>query len=163
MSRLDSVIRRLEAQRKCLGAAAGEIANTDGVVFELGLGNGRTFDHLRELLPDREIFVFDRNVAAHPSCIPDDNHLFLGEFQQTLVDVSERFAGQCALVHADVGTGVEGSSRSMARFLSEILEPFLKNGAIVASDQMFNIAGCEALPLPAGVAPNRYFLLKKIR
>ena len=58
MSRLDSFIRRLEAQRACLEYAAGQIRDLPGPVLELGLGNGRTYDHLRELLPEREIFVF---------------------------------------------------------------------------------------------------------
>ena len=49
MSRLDSFIRRMQAQRDCLNAAAGLIADVPGVVFDLGLGNGRTFDHLREV------------------------------------------------------------------------------------------------------------------
>ena len=49
MSRLDSFIRRLEAQRACLDRAAALIAGIDGAVLELGLGNGRTYDHLREL------------------------------------------------------------------------------------------------------------------
>ena len=51
MSRLDSFIRRLEAQRACLALAAGRIGGLPGPVLELGLGNGRTYDHLRELLP----------------------------------------------------------------------------------------------------------------
>ncbi|MGH6887075.1 MAG: class I SAM-dependent methyltransferase, partial [Geminicoccales bacterium] len=49
MSRLDSFIRRLEAQRACLDLAAARIADLPGPVLELGLGNGRTYDHLREL------------------------------------------------------------------------------------------------------------------
>ncbi|MDX1738439.1 MAG: class I SAM-dependent methyltransferase, partial [Alphaproteobacteria bacterium] len=60
MSRLDSVIRRLEAQRACLNSAAELVGARVGHVLELGLGNGRTYDHLREILPDREIFVFER-------------------------------------------------------------------------------------------------------
>ena len=55
MSRLDSFIRRLEAQRACLNRAAELIRDIDGFVLELGLGNGRTYDHLRELFPDRDI------------------------------------------------------------------------------------------------------------
>ena len=70
MSRLDSFIRRLEAQRACLDQAARLIAELDGDVLELGLGNGRTYDHLRELCPDREIYVCERLVAAHPDCVP---------------------------------------------------------------------------------------------
>ncbi len=65
MSRLDSVIRRLQAQRACLNKAAGLVGGLPGAVLELGLGNGRTFDHLREILPGREIFVLEREVAAH--------------------------------------------------------------------------------------------------
>ncbi|MHA1546704.1 MAG: class I SAM-dependent methyltransferase, partial [Alphaproteobacteria bacterium] len=65
MSRLDSVIRRLTAQRSCLDQAAKMIGTVPGIVVELGLGNGRTFDHVREILPEREIFVFERQVKAH--------------------------------------------------------------------------------------------------
>ena len=84
MSRLDSAIRRLQAQRACLDTAAGMITGMPGVVLELGLGNGRTFDHLRSRLPERDIYVFDRQVAAHPDCIPRDDHLFLGDLAETL-------------------------------------------------------------------------------
>src|SRR5689334_15757612 len=84
MSRLDSFIRRLEAQRACLDQAARLIEGLPGNVLEFGLGNGRTYDHLRERLPDREIYVFERQIAAHPACIPPADHLFLGDFLDTL-------------------------------------------------------------------------------
>ena len=71
MSRLDSAIRRLQAQRDLLNQAAQDIGSMEGVVLELGLGNGRTYDHMRAILPDREIYVFEREVRAHPDCIPD--------------------------------------------------------------------------------------------
>ena len=73
MSRLDSVIRRLQAQRSCIDHAIGLIADNPGPVFEVGLGNGRTYDHLRDLFPGRDIYVFERQVAAHPDCIPPDD------------------------------------------------------------------------------------------
>ncbi len=84
MSRLDSVIRRLRAQRACLQRAAEMIRDLPGPVLELGLGNGRTYDHLRQTLPDREIFVFEREVAADPDCVPDAAHLLLGDIRETL-------------------------------------------------------------------------------
>ena len=65
MSRLDSFIRRITAQRNVLNAVAAEIAGLEGPVLELGLGNGRTFDHLREKLPGRRIIAFDRVAAAY--------------------------------------------------------------------------------------------------
>ena len=70
MSRLDSFIRRLEAQRACLDATPGWIKGIVGPILELGLGNGRTYDHLRGLHPGREIFVFERQPAAHPDSSP---------------------------------------------------------------------------------------------
>ena len=94
MSRLNSFIRRLEAQRDCLALAARLIADVPGPVLELGLGNGRTFDHLRSLMPDREIFVFDRRVAAHPDCIPDADHMILGDVHTTLPNALTRNPGE---------------------------------------------------------------------
>ena len=43
MTRLDSVIRRLQAQRSVIDWAAGEVASRRGLILELGLGNGRTY------------------------------------------------------------------------------------------------------------------------
>ena len=94
-SRLDSFIRRLEAQRACLDWAVGAIASVPGAVVELGLGNGRTYDHLRARCDGaREIFAFDRQVAAHPACIPDAAHLVLGDFRDTLPAFASRHAGR---------------------------------------------------------------------
>ncbi len=81
MSRLDSFIRRLEAQRACLDMAAALVGGLDGPALELGLGNGRTYDHLRELCPDRQIYVCERSVAAHPDCVPPSEFLLLGDMR----------------------------------------------------------------------------------
>ncbi len=89
MSRLDSFIRRLEAQRACLDRAAALISGLDGIVLELGLGNGRTYDHLRTLFPDREIHVCERQVAAHPDCVPPPEFLILGDMRETLPGLRE--------------------------------------------------------------------------
>ena len=90
MTRLDSVIRRLTAQRDLLDWAAGEI-DPGGLVLELGLGNGRTYDHLRDRLPGREIYVFERSPAAHPSCMPADSYMIVGDIFDTLPDFTRRF------------------------------------------------------------------------
>lgn len=160
MSRLDSFIRRLEAQRACLDAAARAIAGLPGPVFELGLGNGRTFDHLRETCPDREIFVFERRVAAHPDCVPDADHLFLGDLKESLPAAESRFAGQVALVHVDIGSGDQAATREIAGFIAGRLPRFLRPGAMVASDQCLDGAGLPAAALPPGVEPGRYFLYR---
>ena len=160
MSRLDSFIRRLTAQRQCLDAAAGLINDRPGVVLELGLGNGRTYDHLRERLPDREIFVFERKVAAHPDCIPDDAHLFLGDFRDSLPEAASRIGGQAVLVHADIGSGDKEATAALAAAISPALVPLLASGAIILSDQRLSIDGTSAMPLPDGVQEGRYFFLE---
>jgi hypothetical protein len=158
MSRLDSVIRRLKAQRACLGEATRLLADLPAAapIFEVGLGNGRTYDHLREILPGREIYVFDRQVNAHPDCIPDDAHLFLGDLFATLPEVLARFEGKAALVHADVGSGDEEANRRLAEAVREDLGRLLMPGGLLVSDQVMAFEGSEALPLPEGVAPGRY-------
>ncbi|TIX46309.1 MAG: hypothetical protein E5V36_02035, partial [Mesorhizobium sp.] len=75
MSRLDSFIRRMTAQRDILDHVCAEVAKMEGPVLELGLGNGRTFHHLRERLPGRRIVAFDRALAAHASSIPEAENL----------------------------------------------------------------------------------------
>lgn len=160
MSRLDSFIRRLEAQRACLDWAAGLVRMLPGPVFELGLGNGRTYDHLRQLCPEREIYVFDRQVAAHPDCIPDPAYLVLGEIRETLPRAAERFARQVSLIHSDVGSGDAGSNRRLAAFLAGELPHLLRPGGVVIADQDVAFPGAVPLDLPAGVSPGRYFVYR---
>ena len=162
MSRLDSFIRRVQAQRDCLNAAAAQIRGVDGFVLELGLGNGRTFDHLREICPDREIYVFDRQVNAHPDCIPAADHLFLGEITATLPQALARLGPNAALVHTDVGTGDQKSNEKLAATLAPMIRGILRVGGIVISDQAMTSPGLKPLALPEGVKPGRYFMNKAI-
>lgn len=160
MSRLDSAIRRLEAQRACLNAAVTAIEGQTGVILELGLGNGRTYDHLRTIAPDRDIFVFERDVNAHPDCIPDDDHLFLGDAKDTLVRAAETLAGRAVLVHSDIGTGDPERNRRFADWLGPVLKPLLAPGAVILSDQKLEAMAGLDVPLPDGVMPERYFMYR---
>lgn len=160
MSRLDSVIRRLKAQRACLDWAAGTVATLPGPVLELGLGNGRTYDHLREAMPDREIFVFEREINAHPDCVPDDAHLFLGDILETLPRAVVRLGCTAALAHSDIGTGDEARNARLAARVAPFLSALVRPGGLILSDREFRAAGWEALPLPEGVPPGRYFVYR---
>ncbi|MFQ5954288.1 MAG: class I SAM-dependent methyltransferase, partial [Kiloniellales bacterium] len=135
MSRLDSNICRLQAQRACLNAAAAMIARLPGPVLELGLGNGRSYDHLREILPEREIYVFERQVAAHPSCIPDERHLVEGDFRETLPRQRVRLGARAALAHADFGTWDQARNRRLAAEITEPLAALMAPGGVIVSDQ----------------------------
>jgi hypothetical protein len=161
MSRLDSFIRRMQAQRDCLNLAAELIRDLPGNILEFGLGNGRTYDHLREILPGRDIYVFERKVAAHPDCIPPDDRLFLGEVVDNLPKAFAQLGRSSALANLDIGSGDQEASRHLARgILPSVLE-LLKSGAVVVSDQPVESPELEELPLPAGIKPGRYFLHRK--
>jgi hypothetical protein len=162
MSRLDSFIRRLQAQRDCLTEAVAQIRGVDGFVLELGLGNGRTYDHLREICPDREIYVFDRQVNAHPDCIPPADHLFLGEITATLPQAQAKLGANAALVHTDVGTGDQTSNEQLAATLAPMIRGVLRTGGIVISDQALITPGLAPIALPEGVKPGRYFMNKAV-
>lgn len=166
MSRLDSFIRRLEAQRACLDWAVAASGDLAGVALELGLGNGRTYDHLRSRIGHvREIFAFDRQLAAHPGSIPDSNHLLLGDFSETLPALARRLGRAAALAHADTGSGDSLASQAQARGLVPLIDPLLKLGAAVVSDQDMapdQRFAWQKQPLPAGVSEGRYFLYRKI-
>ncbi|MBI1383446.1 MAG: hypothetical protein GC150_00845 [Rhizobiales bacterium] len=161
MSRLDSFIRRMMAQRDLINEAAAMIAEVPGVVFELGLGNGRTFDHLRERLPGREIFVFDRRVAAHPSSVPDAGHMILGEVGETLPAAVARHRGRVAMVHNDLGDGTPENTAAIRTMLEGALAPALAPGALVLSNAPLIIEGTRELALPEGIATGRYFLYRR--
>jgi hypothetical protein len=163
MTRLDSAIRRLTAQRDLLDWAAGEIDPT-GLVLEIGLGNGRTYDHLRARLPGREIYVFERSPAAHPASTPPENYLVVGDIFDTLPVFTARFGpGSAALIHVDIGTGDEDRNRALALRVSPLLEGLLQQGGLLVADRAFALPQCADISVGAGVAKGRYFVYRRGR
>ncbi|MCX8280971.1 hypothetical protein OSJ77_12275 [Phyllobacterium sp. 0TCS1.6C] len=158
MSRLDSFIRRMTAQRDVLNHISGKVRKIDGPIIELGLGNGRTFDHLRELFPDRRIIAFDRAVASHKSSTPDAENLVIGE----ICESGARFHGiDAALVHADIGTGYDAKDAVTLTWLPGLAAHMLAPGGIVASGLPLVHPWLEQLPLPSSVKAGRYFLYRR--
>jgi hypothetical protein len=162
MSRLDSFIRRLEAQRACLGLAAQMVRGLDGPVLELGLGNGRTYDHLRELFPERDIFVCERRVAAHPECIPPAEFLLLGDMRETLPVARGRLERRVVLAHLDPGTGDAGANLALARELALLIAPLLCLDGVLVSEPAIDLPELVALALPQNVASGRYHLYRRV-
>jgi hypothetical protein len=162
MSRLESMIRRLTAQRACLNRAAEMIEGLDGMVLEVGLGNGRTYDHLRELFPARDIYVCEKKVGAHPDCIPPDDRLLLGDARDTLPEARSWMAGKVALANVDVGTGVIANNATLAAAILPLVVPLVQSGGIVASDLAIEMPELTPLPLPDGIMPGRYHLYQRV-
>ena len=162
MSRLDSFIRRLEAQRACLNCAAELVRDLEGEVLELGLGNGRTYDHLRELFPDRKIYVCERRVAAHPDCVPPAELLLLGDMRETLRVSRDRLSNRIVLAHLDPATGDAVASRVLADELGPLIVPLLRPGGVLVSEPALAVDGLTSLALPGSVDPGRYNLYRRV-
>ena len=161
MSRLDAFIRRMQAQRACIDFVAADPGGLTGPVLELGLGNGRTYDHLRACFPGRAIFVFDRQVAAHPDCIPPAQYLRLGDFRATIPAYAAEGQPAASFIHADIGSGDKGASLKLAADLAPTWARILAPGGYLACDQPVQDAGLNSCQPPAGVDAGRYYLYRR--
>lgn len=160
LTRLEKLLFRLEAQYACLNWAMQQISDRPGIIFELGLGHGRTFSHLKHYLPDRRIVVFERQVGSYPDSTPADEELIIGDIGETLPAVAGRFRSQVVLAHSDVGTFEPEHNLTMAKLVSAGLPQALAPGALVLSDLPLSLEGATPLPLPAGAREGRYYVYR---
>jgi trans-aconitate methyltransferase len=160
MSRLDSFIRRLTAQRDILNHVHADLdLPAQGAVMEIGLGNGRTFNHLRELFPDRRIVAFDRAMGAHASSVPDEKDLVIGEIAET----AQAYLGiEASLVHADIGTGYPEKDAVTLTWLPQLVAGMLAKGGVAVSGLPLEENSLNPIPVPASVPEDRYFLYRKV-
>ncbi|SEO58605.1 S-adenosyl-L-methionine methyltransferase [Salinihabitans flavidus] len=161
MSRLDIFINRMVSQRACIDFAVRETAATGGPVFELGLGNGRTYDHLRERLSQEEVFVFDREVASNPASTPPRAQILMGDVMETLPQALRRFGATARIVHADLGGHNLEKNDAFARKVSPLIEPLLAPGGIMVSSDRMYFEALEPMPLPEGAVEGRCFLYRR--
>lgn len=159
-SRLDRMIARLTTQRAVLGHAAGLIADRPGPVLEVGLGKGRTFDHLRRLLPDRDMFAFDAMVRAPDDCVPRADRLFIGDFRDTLPAAADRLPGPAALAHADFGSRDAVHDEAQARWLGPLIAALMAPGGIVVSDR--DLDRSDWIPLPCASTSGWHYHLWRL-
>jgi len=138
------------------------VHDLEGEVLELGLGNGRTYDHLRELFPDRRIYVCERRIAAHPDCVPPVELLLLGDMRQTLRHAGKWLSNRVALAHLDHGTGQVTASKALADELAPLIAPLLRLDGVLVSEPMLTADGLIPLSLPAGVEIGRYNLYRRV-
>jgi trans-aconitate methyltransferase len=159
MSRLDSFIHRMRAQRDILNNICDAVKTMEGPVLELGLGNGRTFDHLRERFPGRRIIVFDRAVGSHKTSTPDPEDMVVGDIRET----AQNFIGiNAALVHVDIGTGYDDKDAITLTWLPQLAAALLAPDGMVASGLELKHPQLEPLPLPPTVDDGRYFLYRRV-
>lgn len=161
MSRLDVFIDRMVSQRACLDFAIDETAALPGPVYELGLGNGRTYHHMRERIEGRDIYVFERKVESHPDSTPAPEFTVLGEVMETLPMMLDRFGPTASLIHADLGGHNLAKNDAFARKVSPLIAPMLAPGGLMVSSDRMYFETLEELPLPPGAVPGRCFIYRR--
>jgi hypothetical protein len=161
MSRLNLFIERMVSQRACLNYAAQLTAAQSGPVFELGLGNGRTYHHMCEIMPNRDIYVFERAISSHPDSIPPEDRLIIGDVFETLPAALARLSPTAALIHADLGGHHAAKNDQFARRISPVIEPLLASGGLMVSSDRMYFDTLEVIDLPADAVPGRYFIYRK--
>ncbi len=160
MDRLEQMIARLVTQRACLDHAAGLLAETPGFVLEVGLGKGRTYDHLRTVFPDREIYVFDRDVHAPQDVVPDEARLSLGDFRVTLPEAIKRLGRGAVLAHADIGTSARERDAVLAAAIAPALAELVRPGGLVITDRDMERPGWSRRPLPGDAGDWTYYIYR---
>jgi hypothetical protein len=160
-SRLEKTLRRLESQRACLAFAFEAIAGRPGLVVELGLGLGRTYDHLRWHQPDRAIFAFDRVNKAFADCQPPPGHLLLGEIAETYPAFVQARREPIILANCDLGSTDREGNLKVITLVEALVPHTLASGAILMADLPIEPAGCSPVPLPQGARDGSYYLFRK--
>lgn len=157
MSRLESMRRRLTAQIDGLNWSIEQIADLKGDFLDLGLGNGRTYDHLREYAKGRRIWVIDRVLKCHPSCVPPAENFLQGEAEDMLRQMADE-GTRVVLAHYDFGYGVKEEDVAEGKKLSPHIAGIMKPGGIIVSQQP--LVGFEKISGPDTIDPERYLFYR---
>ena len=158
MSRLDSFIRRMSAQRDILNDLSQRLDGIAGPIFEFGLGSGRTYDHLRERFPGRRIVVFESVVVDTVLSRPEPPDFVIGDIRATTAALPD---GSAALVHADIETGSPDVDAALATWLPSLVARLLAPGGFGVSGAPLIDPRLIPLGLPPGVEPGRYHVVRR--
>ena len=157
MSRLDSFIRRVSAQRDILNDLAIRLDDIPGPIFEFGLGSGRTYDHIRERFPDRRVLVFESVKGLSSRVDPSD--LVLGDIRDTASKMPD---GCAAMIHTDIETGNRERDAELSNWLPALVARLLRLGGYAASGCALSDHRLVHVSLPPGIPDERYHVVRRI-
>ncbi len=157
MSRLNSMMRRLAAQADGLEWGNTMVDSLSGDFLDMGLGNGRTYDHIREIAPNRRIWVIDRALNCHHSCVPPKEDFLQGEAEEMLRKMAAD-GTKVALAHYDFGFGDKDKDVAEAARLSAFIKEIMLPGGVLVSGQP--LVSFEQVRGPTTVAPERYYFYR---
>lgn len=144
------------AQRAFLERAAALVEDLPGPAIQIGYGDGTAFDHLREILRRRELYIFDRALPDGDGTPPPAARV-TGDFHDILPAAWDRFPCTAALLHLNFS--MTAAPRLTAE-LTPLVAPLLCHGAVIVSELALELPGWVAQPPPDGVREGRHFLYR---
>ena len=81
---------------------------------------------------------------------------------ETLPETLDKLGREVIFAHADLGSGNPAVDATLARFVAEILPPYLLPNGVVLSDQDLKAGTWWEEQLPSGVMPRRYFMYRAV-
>jgi hypothetical protein len=143
------------SQRASLERAAAMITQLPGPALLIGWGDGNAYDHLHEIMRRRDLFVFDKAIAAPESAPPLPEHRIIGDPAESLPQAWERWRRTAAFAYLNF----PAPARAAAAW-APLLAPLLRPGAIVIAETALELTGWEELPAPEGTRGVREHLYR---
>jgi hypothetical protein len=143
------------SQRASLERASVLVTQLPGPALQIGWADGIAYDHLREVLRRRELFVFDHAIAATGDAPPDAEHRILGDPAETLPQAWERWRREAALVYLSFPAPARAAAE-----LAPLVAPLLRPGAVVIAETTLELPGWDAIPAPEGTRDAREHLYR---
>ena len=160
MSRLDSFIARMQAQRDCLNFLKPKIDALPGPDPRSRPGQR---PHLRSsarsLSRPRHLCL--RAQGGGPSRLhPAGRPAVSGRGAGSLAKAAQKLGATAALIHTDLGTGDHAANMAMGQWLGPALDALAGPGGYVLANQPLDVARWRRQPDPPGVPKDRYFLYR---
>lgn len=143
------------SQRASLERASALITQLPGPALQIGWGDGVAYDHLHEILRRRELFVFDRTIAAPAEAPPAAEQRILGDPAETLPQAWERWRREAALAYLNF----PAPARIAAEW-APLVAPLLRPGAVVIAETAIELPGWEVVAAPESARDAREHLYR---
>ena len=143
------------SQRASLERGTALINQLPGPALQIGWGDGVAYDHLREILRRRDLFVFDRAIGTPLDAPPAAEYRVLGDPSETLPQSWERWRREAAFAYLNFSAPAR-----VAAGLAPLVAPLLRPGAIVIAETTLELPGWESIPAPEGARDAREHLYR---
>ncbi|MGL1932596.1 MAG: hypothetical protein OCC45_12695 [Desulfotalea sp.] len=144
LTRIERLARRLPIQIDLISQAIEETNKLDGIILELGLGEGRTLEYL-ENNTSSPIIVFEIDDNAKMNNVRKTTKLVKGDIFETLPKMLGTLSQGVRIAHVDIGTTDYSDDIDRISPLQRILESVVNVGGFIVCDRPIDFPSFELL------------------